>query len=122
MVTFHGVFDGGTLPVLSPPPSLGKKDGDDTTMSDGSDYSCQVLICNGQQDPFVKSADVDTCVAILQGCGHHVRVLQLEGAKHGFSNPAQDFNDNNAFAFCASAATLAWAETLRLLKTACEKV
>ena len=104
MVTFHGVFDG------VPPPETG-------SMMGAAESVADILICNGQLDPFV---DQDTvlrhAIDTLQHLGHNVRLLQLEGAKHGFTNPAQDFNPNQAFRYNAEAAELSWSEANALLK------
>jgi dienelactone hydrolase len=100
MVTFHGVFDG----ILSPKSEI--KVG-------GS----RVLICNGADDPFVPKEALSNAVATLQRYGHCVEVLNLEGARHGFTNPAQDFNSNEAFAYNDKVAKTVWMETVSLLKS-----
>jgi dienelactone hydrolase len=118
MVTFHGVF-GSMQPYVA-----AKRRSDDhmkhtgTSTEKNSTLSsrCHVLICNGSKDPFVNPSDLHACVELLQGCGHKVRVLQLQDAKHGFTNPAQEFNDNPAFDSHVPSATVAWHETLELLK------
>ena len=113
LITFHGVFDGVK------PSSLTTATTTTTTIQeDDSSSATQVLICNGSRDPFVKSSDLDAAVATLQAHGHTVRVLPVD-AKHGFTNPAQDFSDNPAFRFDESAAATAWTETLKLLKSTC---
>ena len=103
MITFHGVFDG------VPPPEQA---------AEGSQGSgTEVLICNGELDPFVdKETQLKNAMATLESHGHSVRLLSLEGAKHGYTNPAQDYNPNEAFEFHEAAAQLAWLETLSLLK------
>jgi dienelactone hydrolase len=118
MVTFHGVF-GSMQPYLA-----AKRRSDDhmkhmetsAQQSSTLSFGCHVLICNGSDDPFVNPSDLYACVKLLQGCGHKVRVLQLQGAKHGFTNPAQAFNDNPAFDSHIPSATVAWHEALELLK------
>ena len=105
MVTFHGVFDG-----VEPTNSR-----ETTTIA--TESTAEILIANGLLDPFVDQKTVlKNAVDTLQKLGHKVRLLQLEGARHGFSNPAQDFNENEAFAYNAEAADTAWSEATALLK------
>jgi len=42
--------------------------------------------------------------------------LQLKDAKHGFTNPAQDFNDIPAFGFDKESADKAWRQAMALLR------
>jgi dienelactone hydrolase len=116
LITFHGVFD-GVEPSSSTTVSTTTTTTTTTTQEDSSG-AAQVLICNGSRDPFVKSSDLDAAVATFQAHGHKVQVLPLD-AKHGFTNPAQDFSDNPSFRFDELAAATAWTETLKLLKSAC---
>jgi dienelactone hydrolase len=105
MVTFHGVFgdDTGQLP-----------NGEGV---DPSSPSVEILICSGVQDPFVPSEDLEQALELFQRHGHRVSLLQLRDAKHGFTNPAQEFNENKeAFAFHKESADKAWRQTLALLK------
>ncbi|CAB9514490.1 Dienelactone hydrolase family [Seminavis robusta] len=104
MVTFHGVFDG----IPPPPPRT-----DSATPGQTAD----ILICNGELDPFVSQDTVlKNAIDTLNYHGHSVRLLQLVGARHGFSNPAQDYNPNEAFAYNHEAAQTSWAECLKLLQ------
>lgn len=105
MISFHGVFarDGG-LPVAMP---AGKRDNTSTS---------RILICNGQEDPFVAPGDLVGATNYLQSSGFEVEILQLEKAKHGFTNPAQDFNTNPAFGFSIEGAGLAWSKAMELLR------
>jgi dienelactone hydrolase len=64
----------------------------------------EILICRRLQDPFVSDQSLERALATLTVTGHIVSLLQLQGAKHGFTNPAQDVNDNPAFAFDANSA------------------
>jgi dienelactone hydrolase len=100
MVTFHGVFDG-----TAPPKGENEVGG------------CKVLICNGVDDPFVSKEALDNSIATFSRHGHAVEVLRLQGARHGFTNPAQDFNPNEAFAYNDDAAKTAWTAALSLLKS-----
>lgn len=51
----------------------------------------------------------------FQSYGHRTSLLQLQ-AKHGFSNPAQDFNPNPAFLYDAEAAEKSWKQAVGLLR------
>ena len=102
MATFHGVFDG-----LLPP-----TDHTEAMQERGS----QVLICNGEADPFVSKQSLHSSIAFLERYGHDVKLLQLTGAKHGFTNPAQDWNPNKGFAYNKDAAKVSWTAALSLLK------
>jgi dienelactone hydrolase len=102
MVTFHGVFEGLPVPKSCKDVSL--------------DGSCEILICHGTEDPFVPAEALGRALETLQYFRHTTSLLQLKGAKHGFSNPAQDFNDNPAFGFNQEASVKAWRQTLALLK------
>jgi dienelactone hydrolase len=103
MITFHGVFDGV--------PPLRK----DTEATKGQ--AAEILICDGDLDPFVdKESSLKYAIETLQRYGNNVRLINMEGAKHGFTNPAQDYNPSDAFAYNDSAANLAWSETLAILK------
>jgi len=105
MVTFHGVFDG--KPPLPPADGSSGKD---------SSNVCKVLICNGTQDPFVSQDMLDAAVATLQQNSCRVSVLSLDGARHGFTNPAQDFNPHPSFGFNQEAATKSWTFACSLLQ------
>lgn len=105
MITFHGVFDGAS-PAAS----------EQNVVSSKANGLADILICNGQLDPFVSQPVLHNAIDTLKTHGHNVRLLQLEGAKHGFSNPAQDFNPNEAFAYNRDAAHESWTEALKLLQ------
>jgi dienelactone hydrolase len=101
MATFHGVFDG-----LPPPPPVDAE----TTAAQP-----EVLICHGTEDPFVSSTALEQALATLQARRYRTSLLQLP-ARHGFTNPAQDFNENPAFAFAPEAAAKAWKQATNLLQ------
>ena len=107
MITFHGVFDG--LPAPPDNDSVPPVQQQESGVSD-------ILICHGQLDPFVPQSNLKPALETLRHFGHTVRLLELEGAKHGFSNPAQDFNPNQAFAYHDGAAKVSWSETTKLLQ------
>ncbi|KAL7558523.1 hypothetical protein ACA910_008117 [Epithemia clementina (nom. ined.)] len=119
MATFHGVFDG----------TLFRQEDNNTSTNNPEVASTQtkldqplpppeVLICHGDQDPFVSSESLEGVLALLQVdlAYHRTSLLQLAGAKHGFTNPAQDYNDNPAFQYHAPAAHKAWRQTLNMLQ------
>jgi acetyl esterase/lipase len=58
----------------------------------------EILVCHGLQDPVVSDQSLEGALATLTQNRHIVSLLQLQGAKHGFNNPAQVFNDNPAIA------------------------
>jgi dienelactone hydrolase len=105
MVTFHGVFDD----IPPPPPA------DEGTSTENT---CRILICNGTEDPFVPESSLRNAMDTMKQHGHEVTLLELKGAKHGFTSPAQDFNSNEAFGFNREGAAEAWSSTLELLKSA----
>jgi dienelactone hydrolase len=102
MITFHGVFD-------DVPPKT-------TDFRTSTEHKCSILICNGAEDPFVSESSLKNAVATMERYGHEVTILQLKGAKHGFTNPAQEFNPNEAFKFNRGGAEKAWSSALDLLK------
>lgn len=101
MATYHGVFDGVTPPEAS---------------SANDSVACEVLVCNGAEDPFVPKEALERSSQTMERCGCKVHLLNHEGARHGFTNPAQDFNPNPAFAFHTEAAAAAWGATEDLLR------
>jgi dienelactone hydrolase len=61
--------------------------------------------------PFVSSEMLDAAHLC------QVTLSNLQGAKHGFTNPAQDFNPIPAFGFNAKAANLSWTAACNLLQS-----
>jgi dienelactone hydrolase len=102
MITFHGVF--ARSGALVPAPVATESDG-----------KSRMLICNGAEDPFVAPTDLAGATEYFQASGFEVETLQLEKAKHGFTNPAQDFNTNPAFGFSKEGAAMAWNKAMELL-------
>jgi dienelactone hydrolase len=106
MVTFHGVFDG--VRELEPIATL---------EGGGVDDGCDVLVCTGEDDPYVSSEDLDAAMRMFDDLGCRCRVMKFEGTRHGFTNPAQDYNPNrDAFAYNEAACNGAWSAALSLLK------
>merc|ERR1711959_595310 len=68
-----------------------------------------ILICTGKLDPYVSRDDIAVATRKMQGSMNDkklfkgdfeyedVKVIEYDGAKHGFTNPAQRFNDNDNF-------------------------
>eukprot|EP00980_Cylindrotheca_fusiformis_P012033 scaffold2855_cov127-Cylindrotheca_fusiformis.AAC.1 len=90
MVTFHGVFRRDNYGGVC---EAGK------AKSSGNELSRDVLVYNGCDDPFVSKEDLDEVTKLFSGHGFSVSVLEMEGAKHGFTNPAQSLNENPAFEY-----------------------
>lgn len=111
LISYHGVFDGvkdydipqeGDSVVPTITPSLSYK-------------SMKVLICNGKNDPFVDQDDVQKAKLLLEMEGCDVKILNFEYVRHGFTNPAQDFNPLEAFAYNEVAAKISWDSSIQLL-------
>ena len=111
LITYHGVFDGIKDYDLPPEDELV-----DTTIRSWDSKSTKVLICNGKEDPFVDQDDVQKAKILLEKKGCDVRVLNFEHVRHGFTNPAQDYNPSDAFAYNDFAAKDSWDSTIQLLK------
>jgi len=109
MATFHGVFHRESAPA-----HVVKDEISSSSLSTSSVGS--VLICNGKDDPFVSEKDLEESKKLFETNGWQAELQQFEGAKHGFSNPAQDFNENPAFGYHPEAATKSWDATLQLLE------
>jgi dienelactone hydrolase len=121
LATFHGVFDGIDVNVDADEMKDILSDTETTTLASrppptGATRIAEVLICNGVQDPFVSSNSLEQALALLQKFNYRTSLLQLVDAKHGFSNPAQDFYDNPSFAFQQEAAEKSWKQTLNMLQ------
>jgi dienelactone hydrolase len=102
LVTFHGVF--GREAPLTPLAKTNAKD-------------CgKVLIFNGSDDTFVSTDDLKSAKSYFESGGYKVNIARMEGAKHGFTNPAQAFNENNLFDYNDAAAKTSWEMTVKLLQ------
>ena len=108
-VTFHGVFDSVDEQEEAPKTRYIAKVG-------GVHNSRSALICHGSRDPFVKAVELDTCRHAFQIHGWEWTLLSFDDAKHGFTNPAQDCNPSDSFAFDEDAASESWEAACRLLK------
>jgi dienelactone hydrolase len=112
MVTFHGVFR-RDAPVSSP---LSKKKTTGLLNEPSQKEETEVLICNGAKDPFVSQEDLDDVKKLFLERNCKVEILQLAGAKHGFTNSAQALNENPAFDYSQLASEKAWSATIELLQ------
>ncbi len=50
----------------------------------------EVRVYNGADDPFVKQEHIDTFIKEMKGGSVNYRFMNLEGAKHSFTNPGAD--------------------------------
>ncbi|VEU36058.1 unnamed protein product [Pseudo-nitzschia multistriata] len=112
LVSYHGVYR------RDPPgsPATGGDPGDGPRGILPPAPVGDVLICTGGSDPFVSGEDLDAAKAAMEEGSYRVAIAEFEGAKHGFTNPAQDFNPNPAFGYDEHAATESWKATMELLK------
>lgn len=101
MATFHGIFE-TDLAVPEPQDLVDK------------DKQSEILLCHGTKDPFVTEESLERALETFQNQRHVLSLLQLP-VKHGFTNPAQAFNENPAFGFDKEAADKAWRQTVSLL-------
>lgn len=104
MATFHGVFD--CVRELSSIKSHTKGAGE-----------CHILVCTGEDDPFVPDADLDGAMDAFQSLGCQSNLMKFQQTRHGFTNPAQDYNPSEAFAYDEEANARAWSAALSLFKS-----
>jgi dienelactone hydrolase len=71
VVSFHG----GLQPVV--PAEVGK-------------VKALVLVCNGADDPYVTSEQIDAFKNEMDNAKVHYKFINYEGSKHSFTNPAAD--------------------------------
>lgn len=110
LISYHGVFDGAKhysddLENLSETKSLVVRP-----------HPTKVLICTGKEDPFVPENDVNNAKSLLETNGCDITILNFNNVRHGFTNPAQNYNPSDAFAFDPLAAEKSWKHTIQLLK------
>lgn len=105
LVSYHGVFDG----VKDHLEKVGKD-------AKQTDSPTRVLIFNGEEDPFVPQNDVNMANKILESQGCDVNIMNFDSVRHGFTNPAQDYNPSDAFSYDEDAANSSWESTINLLR------
>ena len=103
MSTFHGVFDG--VRGLSA-----------ATRHSNCSGTSKVLINNGRDDPFVPREDLEAAVALFKDLGHDCQLQEFDDTRHGFTNPAQDFNPSASFAFSDKSNDAAMSAVMEMLK------
>ena len=108
LISYHGVYrrDSSDVQGLST----------SKTESQDGNSEREVLICTGKSDPFVAPEDLAFARASMENQNFAVRIMEFDGAKHGFTNPAQDFNSNPAFQYNEAAATQSWDASMALLR------
>lgn len=109
MVTFHGVFDG-----------VRKLSSAESFIDEGTDMppAAKVLACTGADDPFISEEDLDAAIKMFGDLGCQSKVMKFENTRHGFTNPAQDYNPNkDAFAYNEESYDKAWLAALSLMKS-----
>jgi dienelactone hydrolase len=106
LITFHGIF-ARTAPL----PTVETR-----ARTDPDDYPI-VLICNADDDPYVAPMDLENAAAFFRANNCSVEIFRVPHAKHGFTNPAQDFNPNPSFRFSPDGSILAWTKALALLRS-----
>ncbi len=112
MVTFHGVWDGvDRLSHISSNDNRSSKSDDELTTGQPN-----VLVCTGEDDPFVGKEDLALATTMFNEIGCNCRVMKFEKTRHGFTNPAQDYNPSDAFAYNEDSYSKSWSATRSLLK------
>lgn len=111
LVTYHGVFDG--VDRLSHVSSNGASSTSDDELTTTKP---SVLVCTGEDDPFVGKQDLAVATSMFNDIGCNCRVMSFQNTRHGFTNPAQDYNPSDAFAFNEDSYSKSWSATRDLLK------
>lgn len=101
MATFHGVFD--RVRELS-------------TIETKAEARCRVLVCTGEDDPFVPDEDLVGAMDAFRSLGCQTSAMKFAETRHGFTNPAQDYNPSEAFAYDDEANKISWSAALSLFK------
>lgn len=90
-VSFHGLLD-------TPRPAR-----------PGDTVSPSILVCQGDKDPLVPRTQVSSFMEEMDGAGADWQLHIYGGAKHGFTDPANDARPLDAVAYDASADRQSWA-------------
>lgn len=119
LISYHGVFDGVKDYQENNNKDFNNNNNNIEVSESFKDKNgTKVLICNGMSDPFVRQNDINSAKLLLEKRGCDVEILNFENVKHGFTNPAQDYNTSDAFSFDENAAKVSWEATIDLLKRA----
>ena len=102
LVSFHGVF-----------PDCYNHENQNATASDNE---LHLLVCNGANDPFVCMKDIQALEQLFKTRSSNWTLLNYPNVKHGFTNPAQKFNENINFGYDDEAAVDSWNAALALVK------
>ena len=81
----------------------------------------QVLVYNGADDPFVKPEQIEAFKQEMEAAGVDYRFLNLEGAKHSFTNPGADVFGQKfelPLEYNAAADKVSWQDFTQALKAA----
>ena len=70
------------------------------------DHKCPILILHGDDDPFVP--ELDATIEAFKAKNISWEKHVFSGARHGFTNPGQALNDQDAFDYDERAANAAW--------------
>jgi len=108
LVSYHGVYRRD--------PTFSEGNSVSNTKGTTDEIEREILICTGNNDPFVSAGDLEFAKATMGKQNFNVRIVEYDGAKHGFTNPAQDFNNNPAFQYDKDAAIKSWESTMELLE------
>ena len=112
MSTYHGVFDGvDRLSHVGSNDIRSNNSDDELTKSKPN-----VLVCTGEDDPFVEKSDLVLATAMFNDIGCNCRVMKFEKTRHGFTNPAQAYNPSDSFAFNDDSNSKSWSATRSRLK------
>ena len=81
----------------------------------------EVLVYNGAADPFVKPEHIEAFKREMDAAGVNYRFINLEGAKHSFTNPGADAFGKKfdlPLAYSAEADNASWQDFSQALKSA----
>jgi dienelactone hydrolase len=79
------------------------------TPTPGKTISSAILVCHGDSDPVVPTAQLDAFREILRQVGTHWQINIYGGAKHGFTNPEADKRGVPAIGYDRVADAASWA-------------
>merc|ERR1711862_113720 len=117
LVSFHGVFTdcyNGTTNTIA------RTKNDNSILNNNKNNQLHILICNGLNDPFVSLNDIEALEQLFKGNNknnnNNWQILNFPNVKHGFTNPAQAFNNNPNFSYDDNSANISWHSSIALVK------